>query len=115
MFKFCVGYFVIVFCTAQLWSQEITGDLEEWVFGFDNNLLPDVNVSVYSPSLQGLRGTASNKDGYFRVVALPVGKYTVEVSHVAYNKTIYENVKISSIQESLPSSKNWLLAESSPP
>jgi hypothetical protein len=94
MLKLFIRFFIIVLCTTQLWSQEITGNLEGWILGSDNEPLPDVNISVSGSSLQGLRGTASNNDGYFRVVALPVGKYTVEVNHVAYTETIYENVKI---------------------
>ena len=94
MVKLFIGYFILVLCAAQLWSQETTGNLEGWILGTDNKPVPDVSISAYSPSLQGLRGAASNKDGYFRVIALPVGNYTVEVSHLAYTEITYQNVKI---------------------
>jgi hypothetical protein len=90
---FC-SLLILLFFITQPFSQETTGNLEGWILGTDNKPLPDVNISVFSLSLQGLRGAASNKDGYFRVVALPVGNYTVEISHLAFTETTYQNVKI---------------------
>ena len=94
MVKILFGYVVIVSCAAQLCAQETTGNLEGWVLGSNNEPLPNANISVHSPSLQGSRGTSSNEHGYFRVVALPVGRYTVEVTHVAYATLTFENVRI---------------------
>ena len=53
-----------------------------------------VNVTVSGESLQGVRGTTSDERGYFHILALPVGAYTVKLSHVAYQEVTYENVSI---------------------
>jgi hypothetical protein len=46
------------------------------------------------PRHQGKRGTASENQGYFRVLALPAGSYTVKFSHIAHQTVTHENVVI---------------------
>ncbi|UCH84278.1 MAG: TonB-dependent receptor, partial [Candidatus Latescibacterota bacterium] len=52
------------------------------------------NVNVTSPSLQGGRGVMSTSEGYFGVFKLPVGIYTVKVSHVSYQDVTFEEVSV---------------------
>jgi hypothetical protein len=75
-------------------AQQITGNLEGRVLDSDGGPLPAVNILVSGPSLQGTRGTASDDRGYFRVLALPVGTYTVTISHIAHQTAKYENISI---------------------
>ena len=57
--------------------------------------LSGVNISLQSENLQGLRGTTTDDDGYFRIFALPVGSYKVKISFIGCRETIFENVQIS--------------------
>jgi len=43
--------------------------------------------------LQGLRAVLSNRQGLFVVLALPVGNYTVKVSHVSFKPQTFEEVR----------------------
>src|SRR5438046_5830401 len=66
-----------------LWAQQVDGNLEGRVLDADGQPLADVSVSVSSPSLQGTRGTASDRGGCFRLEGLPVGLFQIQLSHVA--------------------------------
>jgi len=50
---------------------------------------------LQSENLQGLRGTSTNDEGYFRIYALPIGSYTVKISFIGYQNITFENVQIS--------------------
>jgi outer membrane receptor for ferrienterochelin and colicin len=76
------------------WSQEVTGNLEGRILQVEGKPLAQVNITIHGPSLQGQRGTASDHDGYFRLLRLPVGAYTVKLSHVAHQEVSYENIPI---------------------
>ena len=76
------------------WTQDVTGNLEGRVLNLKGEALPGVNVTVNGSSLQGVRGAASDERGAFRILALPVGSYTVKVSHTAYQGVTYENVSV---------------------
>lgn len=52
------------------------------------------NIIITGESLQGARGGASADKGYFRILALPVGSYTVKISHIAHHEIILETVAI---------------------
>ncbi|MHC4790963.1 MAG: TonB-dependent receptor [Planctomycetota bacterium] len=75
-------------------SQEVTGSLEGWVLDSQESPLVAVNIIISGSSLQGERGTATNEQGYFRLLALPVGTYVVKVSHLAYQEVRFQNVII---------------------
>jgi outer membrane receptor protein involved in Fe transport len=56
--------------------------------------LSGVHVTVGGPSLQGVREVLTNEAGVFRVLELPIGSYTVEITHIGYRQVIYEDVRI---------------------
>jgi len=75
-------------------AQQVTGNLEGRILTLQSEPLAGANVVVTSPSLQGERGAACNTQGYFRVVAIPAGVYSVRISHIGYQDITYENVLI---------------------
>jgi len=89
-----VAAIVVLFCVAPASAQEITGDLEGRLVDEDGQPVAFANVNVISPSLQGGRGVMSTSDGYFGIFKLPVGVYTVKISHVSYQQATYENVSV---------------------
>ena len=76
------------------WSQEVTGGLEGRVLNPQGEALAAVNITIRGASLQGVRSATSDEQGYFRVPALPVGSYTVKISHPAHQGVTYEDVSI---------------------
>ena len=83
---------ILVLCTTRLSAQEITGNIEGLLTDEDGNPVAFANVVVSGPSLQGSRGVMSTADGYFGVFKLPVGTYTVSLSHVSYTPATVEDV-----------------------
>jgi hypothetical protein len=78
-----------------LLAQEVTGNLEGRLVDPDGMSVIGANISVQSASLQGLRGTTSDKNGWFHVLYLPPGLYTIKISHIAFQSQIVENLKIN--------------------
>lgn len=75
-------------------AQEVNGHLEGRVLDAQGAPIAAVNVTLRGESLQGERGATTDERGYFRVPALPVGTYTVRLSHTAYQGVTYEKVDI---------------------
>ena len=75
-------------------AQETSGNLEGRVTASTGIPLTGVNVSIQSKRLQGIRGTITNDDGYFRISSLPVGDYTVRISIVGFRDVVIEDVQV---------------------
>ena len=91
LFILCVFFLVAVTISH---GQDMTGSVEGRLVDSLGSPIPTVNVTVAGANLQGVRGTSTDNLGYFRVLALPVGSYTINVSHVAYQDITYENVPV---------------------
>jgi hypothetical protein len=84
----------LTFSFSPCWAQRVNGNLEGRVLDSNKNPLHAVNVIVSGQNIQGDRGAATDEQGNFRVLALPVGSVTVQISHVAHQGLKYENVPI---------------------
>lgn len=85
---------ILITLTNYLFAQETSGNLEGRVTDTTGIPLSGVNISIQSESLQGIRGTITNDDGYFRIFSLPVGDYIVRISIVGYRDVVIEDVQI---------------------
>jgi hypothetical protein len=83
---------IALLCTTRLSAQEITGNIEGLLEDENGDPVAFANAVVSGPSLQGSRGVMSTADGYFGVFKLPVGTYTVSISHVSYKPATVEDV-----------------------
>ena len=77
-----------------VFGQSTTGNLEGRILDANGSAVVDANVTVTSPDLQGIRGVSTDKRGFFRLLALPTGTYTVKVRHVSFQPAIFENVQV---------------------
>ncbi len=84
----------IFFLLNNLFAQSTTGNMEGWVFDADNQPIISANILITSAELQGSRGAATDTRGYFRIQALPVGTYTVKISHISYQQVSLDRVTI---------------------
>jgi hypothetical protein len=91
--SFCLA--ILITLTNYLFAQETSGNLEGRVSDTAGIPLSGVNISIQSESLQGIRGTITNDDGYFRIFSLPVGDYNVRISIVGYRDVVIEDVRVS--------------------
>ncbi len=88
------AFFLLFGSSSLSWGQETTGRIEGWIFDNLNKPLPATTVKVRSVSLQGEQAAASNADGYFFLSNLPVGVYTLRLSHVGYGEQVHQNVTV---------------------
>lgn len=94
-FRVFFASFIILFLVApQSFSQNVAGNLEGRIIDAAGNSLADINVILWSESLQGSRGAASDPKGYFRFISLPVGRYNIKISSIGFSQLNIEDVVI---------------------
>ena len=76
----------ILWGMQNLFSQSTTGNIEGWILNTNNQPVLSANIIVTSSELQGSRGTPTDDKGYFRISVLPVGTYSIMISHISYQK-----------------------------
>ena len=80
------------FCIVS--GQDITGNLEGRALDASGTPIPGVTVSVKGASLQGQRGISSDREGFFRLLGLPSGRYAVQLRHIAYQQKTLNEVQV---------------------
>ena len=85
---------VFLFLSPLILAQDITGNIEGLIADSTGELLAGVNISLLSAALLGNRGTATNKNGYFQILSLPVGKYTIRITAVGFSLINIEDVEV---------------------
>ncbi|GAG08693.1 unnamed protein product, partial [marine sediment metagenome] len=79
---------------AVCFAQETTGGLQGRVVGGAGDPVPFADVVVSSPDLQGSREATSKSDGRFLILELPVGVYSLTISHASHHDLTYEDVLV---------------------
>jgi len=75
-------------------AQDTTGRLEGRVLDAKGAPIPEVNVTVTSPALQGGRGCLTDPHGAFVLLSLPVGEYRVKLAHLAHQAQVFDAVRV---------------------
>jgi hypothetical protein len=75
-------------------AQQPSGNLEGKIVDDQGQPMIGANVVLISPDLQGQRGVVSDGKGYFQLLALPVGSYTLNISHIGYGDLEIKDVII---------------------
>ena len=86
--------FCIFFLVNNLFAQSTTGNLEGWVIDKDDQPIISANIIITSTELQGSRGAATDMRGYVRMQALPVGTYSVRISHISYQQVTLNDINV---------------------
>jgi Carboxypeptidase regulatory-like domain len=84
----------LFFISIIISAQDITGNIEGRVLDAKGTSLSGVNITLQSENLQGVKGTASDSKGYFKILFLPVGNYKVKISSVGSRDVLIENVQV---------------------
>lgn len=79
---------------ASSYSQETTGNLQGRIFDQAGNPIPLVQITVAGPYLQGEKTSVTSSKGIFRFLALPIGSYSVKISHVSYHGIDLDNIQV---------------------
>ncbi|MDB4334852.1 carboxypeptidase-like regulatory domain-containing protein [bacterium] len=92
---FCL-FFVFLFTSSyHLFSQDLKQTIQGRVLdSFTGAPIPGVNVAVQKGN--DLRGDATNADGYFTILNLPIGKYSLQASFIGYKSHFADNLNLLS-------------------
>ena len=71
-----------------------TGEIQGKVQDEKGIGLPGVEITAFSPNLQGVRTILSSKTGEFRFPLLPVGNYTLSFKLEGFNSLVQKNVVV---------------------
>jgi len=88
-FNKAVLYFVFlatlgVFCGALLSAQDATGRVVGIIYDQSGGAIADATVTVTNVATHISRETTSDSTGFYQVLSLPVGDYTVSVQHPGF-------------------------------
>jgi carboxypeptidase family protein len=92
--KSCSLLVSIALSVCLIRAQEVTGNLEGRVLDSKGTPISGVTASVTGASLQGERGISSDNDGFFRLLSLPSGRYTLQLRHLAFLPKAIHDVRI---------------------
>ncbi len=99
MKTFCFTFLLVISLCYRAFAdegmtQDIIGTVVDKVTG-----QPLIGATVVVPGSDPLIGTITNENGFFRLKEVPLGRRSVEVSYVGYNKCILPNLLLISGKE----------------
>jgi len=90
----CVFLAVLCVLPQSLPAQEVTGNLQGRVVTPQAEPVPGVRVTVAGPRLQGTGATQTDPQGFFQVLALPAGSYTVRLARIGFRPVLIDRVPV---------------------
>ncbi|HYA22570.1 MAG TPA: carboxypeptidase regulatory-like domain-containing protein, partial [Terriglobales bacterium] len=76
------------------WPQEATGRITGTVSDPTGAVVPGVQITVTNTATEVSRKTTTNQDGYYQVLALPIGNYKVTAEHEGFRTVISDEYKL---------------------
>jgi hypothetical protein len=75
-------------------AQDATGRIAGTISDSTGAVIPGVQVTVTSTATQVSRKATTNQDGYYQVLALPIGNYKVTAEHAGFRTVISNEYKL---------------------
>ncbi len=88
---------VLVFgiaCFSPILAQQTLGGIDGTVTDASGGTVPDASVTVVQDSTQLTRTAKSNAEGSYAFVNLPIGTYTVTVTHDGFDSQKFPNIAV---------------------
>src|ERR1700736_5631541 len=85
---------VVVLVPTFSWPQDATGRGIGTVYDQQGAVVPDAHIMVTNTATQIARKTTTDQDGYFQVLALPIGNYKVTAEHGGFRTIISDEHKL---------------------
>jgi hypothetical protein len=85
---------VVVLVPTFSWPQDATGRVIGTVYDQQGAVVPDAHIMVTNTATQIARKTTTDQDGYFQVLALPIGNYKVTAEHDGFRTVISDEHKL---------------------
>ncbi len=81
----------MTFLAAAAWSQDATGRIVGNVTDQSGATIVDVKVTVKNLGTNIIQEATTDKDGFFQVLSLPIGSYTVTFEHPGFRKQLFDH------------------------
>jgi hypothetical protein len=75
-------------------AQDATGRIAGTISDPTGAVIPGAKVSVMNTATRVSRNTASDREGYYQVLALPIGNYTVTTEHEGFRTVVSTEYKL---------------------
>src|SRR5271170_3052755 len=88
---------VLVFgiaCSSPIIAQQTLGGIAGTITDASGGTVPDASVTVVEDSTQLTRTAKSNAEGSYAFVNLPIGAYTVTVTHDGFDSQKFPNIAV---------------------
>src|SRR5271156_3421588 len=85
---------VVTLASALCAAQDATGRIFGTVYDQQGAVIPAVQVAITNTATKYARTVTTNKDGYFQVLALPIGNYKVTAEHTGFRTVISAEQKL---------------------
>jgi hypothetical protein len=82
------------FCGSRLSGQDATGRITGIVYDQSGAVIADAQITVTNVATHISRNTASDSAGFYQVLALPIGYYTVSVEHQGFTSVTTSQNKL---------------------
>ena len=96
-FVFSIAFLV---CGAVVQAQDTTGRIIGNVSDPSGAVVPDAKVTVANEATKISQSTNTGRDGFYQVLALPIGNYSVTVEMKGFRKKVFEHQNLQ-INQSL--------------
>ena len=100
LFKLCLLSALMIGSLSLLQAQDATGRVVGTVTDRSSAVVPGAHVVVTNTATHVSRETVTDSSGFYQVLALPIGNYTVSVDHKGFNP-VTTNASTLEINQSL--------------
>src|SRR6266545_2826719 len=90
----CALVFALGLLPRPLPAQEVSGNLQGRALSPQAEPVAEVRVTIAGPSLQGIRTTQTDPQGFFQVLALPAGPYSVRLTRIGFRTLVIDGVPV---------------------
>lgn len=85
---------VVTVTSAVSSAQDATGRIFGTVYDQQGAVIPAVQITVTNTATQEVRTATTDKEGYFQILALPIGNYKVAAEHTGFSRVISPEQKL---------------------
>jgi Carboxypeptidase regulatory-like domain/TonB-dependent Receptor Plug Domain len=85
---------VLVISSGLNWAQDATGRIAGTVTDSTGAVVPGVQITITNISTAVSRKATTNQDGYYQVLALPIGNYKVTAEHPGFRTRVTDEYKL---------------------
>lgn len=83
--------FALLFCGAVVQAQDATGRIIGNVSDPSGSPVPEVKVTITNDKTLISQDTSTDRDGFYQVLSLPIGSYTVTVEKAGFRRQVFDH------------------------